>query len=104
MLGRLRAGSPAVIAPDAAGQAVLVVYDPPAMPLSTIMVVSCQPGAEATGRALCVIDRAVNAVALARAFNDQGLGLLCRLDDHEPAGLESFAATVVDTLAEGPRV
>jgi hypothetical protein len=104
MLGRIMAGSQAVIAHDAAGQAVFVVYDPPDMPLSTIIGGSCQPVAEATGSALCVIDRAVNAVALARAFNDQGLGLLCRLDDNEQAGLESCAATVVDTLAEGPRV
>ena len=63
-----------------------------------------QKGAEATGSALCVIDRAVHAVALARAFNDQGLGLLCRLDDHEQDGLESFEATVVATLEEGTRV
>jgi len=74
------------------------------MHLSTIIVVSCQKVAEATGSALFVIDRAVNAVALARAFNDQGLGLLCRLDDNEHAGLESFEATLVDTLEDGTRV
>src|SRR2546427_7325858 len=39
--------------------------------------------AEATGSALFVIDRAVNSVALARAFDDQDLGLLCMLDDNE---------------------
>ena len=60
--------------------------------------------AEATGSALFVIDRAGNAVALARAFNDHGLGLLCMLDDNEHDGLESFEATEVDTLEEGTRV
>ena len=103
MLGRIMAGSHAVIAHDEAGQAVLVVYDPPDMPLSTVMVASCQQVAEATGSALFVIDRAVNAVARARAVNDQGLGLLCRLDDNEHDGLESFEATLVDTLADGTR-
>jgi hypothetical protein len=58
----------------------------------------------ATGSALFVIDRAVNSVALAGAFDAQGLGLLGLLDDNEPAGLESFEATVVDTLADGTKV
>jgi hypothetical protein len=58
----------------------------------------------ATGNSLFVIDRAVNAVAMARAFNDQGLGLLCMLDDNEHQGLDSFEATQVDTLEEGTRV
>jgi hypothetical protein len=58
----------------------------------------------ATDRALFVIDRAVNAVALAAAFDERGLGLLCLLDDNEHEGLESFDATEVDTLADGTRV
>ena len=51
-----------------------------------------------------VIDRAVNAVALAKAFDEQGLGWLCMLDDNEHAGSESFEATYVATLADGTRV
>jgi len=43
-------------------------------------------------------------MALACAFDAQGLGWLCRLDDNEPAGLASFEATVVDTLEEGTKV
>ena len=58
-----------------------------------------QPGAT-----LFVIDRAVNAMALACAFDAQGLGLLCMLDDNEHAGLESFEATLVDTLEDGTKV
>src|SRR5712671_6775389 len=104
MLGRIMAGSQAVIAHDEAGQALFVVYYPPDMHLSTVIVAYCQKVAEATGGALFVIDRAVNAVALARAFNDQGLGLLCMLDDNEHDGLESFEATLVDTLEDGTRV
>src|SRR6266705_3511698 len=104
MLGRIMAGSHAVIAHDAAGQAVFVAYHPPDIHLSRIIVAYCEQVAEATGSTLFVIDRAVNSVALAGAFDAQGLGLLCMLDDNEHAGLESFEATVVDTLADGTKV
>jgi len=104
MLGRIMAGSQAVIAHDEAGQAVFVAYYPPDIHVSKIIVAYCQKVAEATGSALFVIDRAVNAVALARAFHDHDLGLLCMLDDNEHAGLGSFEATEVDTLDDGTKV
>ena len=104
MLGRIMAGSQAVIAHDEAGQAVFVADYPPAMHRSQVIVSSCQHVALATGRALCVIDRAVNAVALARAFDAQGLGFLCMLDDNEHEGLERCEATAVDLLEDGTRV
>src|SRR5712691_258635 len=68
------------------------------------MVADCQRVALATGHALCVIDRAVNSVALAAAFDAQGLGVLGMLDDNEPAGVERCEATAVATLEEGTRV
>jgi hypothetical protein len=98
------AGSQAVIAHDEAGQALFVAYYPPDVHLSQVLVAYCEKVAEATGTALCVIDRAVNAVAMARAFDDKGLGLLCMLDDNAQQGLESFEATQVDTLEDGTRV
>lgn len=104
MLGRIMAGSQAVIAHDEAGQAVFVVYHPPDIHLSRVIVAYCQKVALATGSALFVIDRAVNSVALACAFNDRGLGLLCMLDDNEHAGLESFETTLVETLQDGTKV
>ncbi len=104
MLGRIMAGSQAVIAHDEAGQAVFVAYCPPDIHVSQVIVAYCQKVAEATGSALFVIDRAVNAVALAGAFDEQGLGLLCMLDDNEHAGLESFEATEVDLLEDGTKV
>ena len=104
MPGRIMAGSQAVIAHDDTGQAVFVAYYPPDIHLSKVIVAYCQQVAEATGRGLFVIDRAVNAVALAQAFDEKELGLLCMLDDNEHAGLESFEATVVDTLQDGTRV
>src|SRR6266478_3794793 len=98
------AGSQAVIAHDEAGQAVFVAYYPPDIHVSKIILAYCQKVAEATGSALFVIDRAVNAVALARAFHDHDLGLLGMLDDNEHAGLGSFEATEVDTLDDGTKV
>ena len=104
MLGRIMAGSQAVIAHDDTGQAVFVAYYPPDIHVSQIIVAYCQQVAEATGRALFVIDRAVNAVARARAFDERDLGLLWMLDDNEHEGVGSFEATLVDTLQDGTRV
>ena len=104
MLGRIMAGSQAVIAHDDAGQALFVAYYPPDIHVSQVIVAYCQRVALATGSALFVIDRAVHSVALAEAFDAQGLGLLCMLDDNEHAGLESFEATSVATLEDGTRV
>jgi hypothetical protein len=104
MRGRIMAGSQAVIAHTETGQAVFVAYYPPDLHLSQVIVAYCQKVAEASGSVVFVIDRAVNAVALARAFDERGLGLLCMLDDNEHAGLGSFEATLVDTLDDGTRV
>jgi hypothetical protein len=104
MLGRIMAGSHAVIAHNEAGHALFVQYYPPDLHVSHVIVAYCQQVAMATGTALFVIDRAVNSVAMACAFDDQGLGLLSMLDDNEPQGLESFAAMLVDTLADGTKV
>jgi hypothetical protein len=104
MLGRIMAGSHAVIAHNEAGHALYVQYYPPDIHLSHVVVAYCQQVAMTTGSVLFVIDRAVNAVAMACAFDDQGLGLLSMLDDNEHQGLESFAAMLVGTLEDGTQV
>src|SRR5499427_1249417 len=104
MLGRIMAGSQAVIAHNAAGQALFVAYYPPDIHLSQVIVEYCQKVARATGSALFVIDRAVNAVAIACAFDARGWGLLCMLDDNEHEGLDSFKATEVGMFADGTKV
>ena len=104
MLGRIMAGSQALIAHNAVGQAIFVEYHPPDRHLSQLIVAYCQKVVEATGITLFVIDRAVNSRALAGAFAQQGWGLLCMLDDNEHQGLESFEATRVGTLADGTPV
>ena len=104
MLGRIMAGSQAVMAHDDVGQALFVADYPPDIHVSQVIVADCQRVALATGHSLFVSDRAANSVALAEAFDEQGLGLLCLLDDNEHAGLESCEATYVDTLEDGTRV
>lgn len=104
MRGRIMAGSQAVISHDENGQAVYVAYYPPDTPLSQVMLAYCEQVAEASGSDLFVIDRAVNSKAMAQAFDEAGLGLLCMLDDNEHHGLESFEATEVQTLDDGTRL
>jgi hypothetical protein len=104
MLGRIMAGSQAVITHDEAGHALFVASHPPDIHLSQIIVDYCQKVAMATGISVFVIDRAVNAVAMARAFDNQDFGLLCMLDDNEHHGLESFAATLEETREDGTKV
>ncbi len=57
-----------------------------------------------TGSAVFVIDRAANALALARAFDPQGFGRLGLLDAHEPHGVESCDATLEETRQAGTQV
>lgn len=70
MLGRIMAGSQGVMAHDNTGQAVLVAYYAPDIHVSQVIVAYCQQVAQATGSTVFVIDRAVNAVDLAQAFDD----------------------------------
>ena len=102
--GRIMAGSQAVITHEDTGQAVFVAYYPPDRHLSQSIVAYCQQVALATGSTRFVIDRAVNAVALAEACDARGVGVRCMLDENAHEGLESCAATAVATLADGTRV
>src|SRR5256712_3664340 len=104
MRGRIMAGSQAVISHDETGQAVYAAYYPPDMHLSQVILAYCEQVALATGSDLFVLDRAVNAKAMAQTFDEAGLWLLCMLDDHEHHRLERFAATEGGTLADGTRL
>jgi len=104
MRGRIMAGSQAVISHTETGQAVYAAYYPPDLHLSQVILAYCEQVAWATGSDLFVIDRAVNSKAMAQAFDEAGLGLLCMLDDNEHDGLESFAATPVETLEDGTQL
>jgi len=104
MRGRIMAGSQALIAHNEAGQAVFVEYHPPDIHLSRVIETYCQQVVAATGSTLFVMDRAVNSLAMAKAFTQHDWGLLCMLDDNEHQGLDSFEASLAGMLDDGSQV
>jgi hypothetical protein len=104
MLGRIMAGSQAVIAHNQSGQAVFVEYYAPDIRMPRMIVRYCQKVVTATGIEVFVIDREANSVELARSFEKSGLGLLSMLDNNEYDGLNSWKVTRLGTLADGSLV
>jgi hypothetical protein len=104
MRGRILAGSHAVMGHNEAGYAVFVAYPPPDIPRSRLIVAYGHQVGEATGSTVLVLDRAVNALAVAVALTTQDWGLLCLRDDNEPHGLESVETTPEGALDDGRQV
>ena len=104
MLGRIMAGSQAVIAHNQAGDAVFVAYYPPDIRMPRMIVTYCQQVVMATGLEVFVIDREANSVELARGCEQHGLGLLSMLDKNEYDGLKSWNVTPLGTLPDGSPV
>jgi hypothetical protein len=104
MLGRIMAGSQAVIAHTQSGQAVFVEYYAPDIRMPRMIVRYCQKVVTATGIEVFVIDREANSVELARSFEHHKLGLLSMLDKNEYDGLNSWKARPIGTLADGSLV
>lgn len=104
MLGRIMAGSQAVIAHDDSGQAIGLHYCPPDIRMSHFIVEYCRNIMRATGIEVFVIDREANSVELARRFQDNGMGLLSMLDRSEYDGLSSWTVERIGTLTAGSPV
>ncbi len=104
MLGRIMAGSQAVITHNQEGQAVSVAYQPPDIRMPHFIVEYCQQIAAATGVTVFIIDREANAVELARRFHNAGLGLLSMLDRNQYDGLSSWHTTRIGELEDGSTV
>lgn len=104
MLGRVMPGSQAVITHNENGQATFVDYYQPDIHLTKVIVDYCQRVSSQTNGQLFIIDRAINSVAIARAFDESNLGLLSMLNDSDHKGLESFEYRLIDTQADGTEV
>jgi hypothetical protein len=104
MLGRIMAGSQAVIAHNQEGQAVFVTYQPPDIRMPHFILAYCQQVVTVTGVDMFVIDREVNSVELARLFHEAHLGLLSMLDRNQYDGLSSWHTTRIGELADGSAV
>jgi hypothetical protein len=101
MIGRIMAGSQAVIAHNQEGQAVCVAYHPPDIRLPHMIVEYCRQIMTVTGAEVFVIDREVNSVDMARCFEEAGLGLLSMLDKNEYTGLKSWEVRRLGELDDG---
>ena len=101
MLGRIMAGSQAIIAHNEAGQGLFVAYQPPDIRLVHVVVDYCEYLVQATGIEVFVIDREVNSVEMARQFEGRGWGLVSMLDKNEYQDLSSWETTRIGTLADG---
>jgi hypothetical protein len=100
MLGRIMAGSQAVITHNQDGQGVFIEYSPPDIRMPRMIVMYCQKVVTVTGIEIFVIDREVNSVEIARCFEQNGLGLLSMLDKNEYDGLNSWNVTRIGTLSD----
>jgi hypothetical protein len=101
MLGRIMAGSQAVMTHNQEGQAVFVAYQPPDIRMPHFILAYCQQLVTVTGVEVFVIDREVNSVELARLFHGAHLGLLSMLDRNQYDGLSSWDTTRIGALADG---
>ncbi len=83
MLGRIMPGSNAIVAHNENGHSIFVEYQPPDIRLPKIILDYCESIVSLTGINLFVIDREINSVAMASAFDDRKWGLLSMLDKNE---------------------
>lgn len=101
MLGRIMAGSKAVLAHDEAGNAIGLEYYPPDRHLTHIVDDYCDSIEVSTGINRFIIDREVNSVEIARLFVARGWELICLLDANEYKGLESFNRKYSGQMEDG---
>ena len=90
MLGRIMAGSQAIIAHDEQGQALYFEYHSPDYRLPSVILDYCQKLVERNSIQIFVIDREINSVQMAREFETRGWGLISMLDKNEYDGFVSF--------------
>jgi len=104
MLGRIMAGSNAVVGHDENGEALFLEYYPPDARMPTTIIEYCEKVVELTGIKHFVIDREVNSEALAYAFEVRGWGLLCMLDNNQYNDLSDWDAKFIGKLEDGSKV
>ena len=104
MLGRIMAGSNAVVCHNEAGEALFFEYLPPDMRLNGVITEYCEKVSAMTGVKLFAIDREVNSEQVAREFQDRGLGLISMLDSNQYKGLSDWDAECIGMLEDGSEV
>jgi hypothetical protein len=104
MMGRIMAGTKAVVAHDGNGQAINFECYPPDSHLNRVIEKQCTAIETDMGITRFIIDREVNAVEIARRFVKRGWGLICLLDANEYDGDESFRRHPAGQLEDGSKV
>ncbi len=104
MLGRIMAGSQAVVAHDEDGHAICAEYHPPDIRLTRIITDYCEHVVSATGTGVFAIDREINSVSAASAFEERGWGLLSMPDGNQCKDLSGWESQPGKELEDGTRV
>jgi len=104
MLGRIMPGSNAVVSHNEQGEAIFVKYFPPDIRLTNVILDYCEKVVSMTGIKLFVIDREVNSLAVASAFESKGWGLISMLDKNEYKNLSDWDTKHIGELDDGSKV
>jgi hypothetical protein len=105
MLGRIMAGSNAVVSHNEKGEALFVEYYPPDFRLPNVIMDYCESVSELTGMSLFVIDREINSLDVASAFESRGWGLISMLDKNQYGDLSDWdAECIASSLDDGSKI
>jgi hypothetical protein len=104
MLGRIMAGSNAMVSHNEQGNAIFVQYFPPDMRMPKVILDYCEKIVSLTGIKLFVIDREVNSLAVASAFESKQWGLISMLDKNEYKDLSDWYTEEIGKLEDGSTV
>ena len=104
MLGRIMAGSQAVVTHNEQGQAIFFEYYSPDMRLNRVILDYCKKVVLSTSIKVFIIDREVNSLEMGRAFDELDWGLLSMLDKNEYKGLESFEVQLLQEESDGTQL
>jgi hypothetical protein len=104
MLGRIMAGSNAIVTHNEMGQAIFMDYYPPDIRMPSMILEYCEKIVSATGIHSFVIDREINSVRMASEFDDRGWGLLSMLDSNEYKKLSDWDTECICKYESGDRL
>ncbi len=104
MLGRIMAGSNAVVSHNEQGEALFVEYFPPDIRLPNVIMDYCERVFTLTQIELFVIDREVNALSVALDFESRGWGLISMLDKNQYKDLSDWDAKCIGELDDGSKI
>ena len=104
MLGRVMAGTNALIAHDEKGESLFGELYAPDFHMNEFILDYCQQIVSHTGIELFVIDREINSVKIAAIFEEKKWGLLSMLDSNQYQGLEDWDLEFEGRLSDGNQV